>query len=174
VAVTTTGSVGFVGLVVPHLVRLAIGNDQRVLLPAATLAGGALLVVADTLARTVDRPAAVAGRRAHRPDRRAGVSSTCSRASRRGARMSTLDFRATSPPAIGERTRVVSCLDLKLDAGERLAILGRNGAGKTTLLHTLAGLRAPLAGDVRLCGENCRRWRHARIAPVARRAAATA
>jgi len=56
VAVTTTGSVGFIGLVVPHLVRLAIGNDQRVLLPAATLAGGALLVVADTLARTVIAP----------------------------------------------------------------------------------------------------------------------
>jgi iron complex transport system permease protein len=55
-AVTTTGSVGFVGLVVPHLVRLAVGNDQRILLPAATLAGGALLVVADTLARTVIAP----------------------------------------------------------------------------------------------------------------------
>jgi iron complex transport system permease protein len=56
VAVTTTGSVGFVGLVVPHLVRLAIGNDQRVLLPAAALAGGALLTLADTLARTVAAP----------------------------------------------------------------------------------------------------------------------
>jgi iron complex transport system permease protein len=56
VAVTTTGSVGFVGLVVPHLVRLAIGNDQRVLLPAAALAGGSLLVAADTLARTVVAP----------------------------------------------------------------------------------------------------------------------
>ena len=56
VAVTTAGSVGFVGLVVPHLVRLAIGNDQRVLLPAAALAGGSLLVIADTLARTVVAP----------------------------------------------------------------------------------------------------------------------
>lgn len=56
VAVTTTGSIGFVGLIVPHLVRLAIGNDQRVLLPAAALAGGSLLVVADTLARTVIAP----------------------------------------------------------------------------------------------------------------------
>lgn len=55
-AVTTTGSVGFVGLIVPHLVRLAIGNDQRVLLPAASLAGGALLTLADTLARTVVAP----------------------------------------------------------------------------------------------------------------------
>ena len=44
VAVTTAGSVGFVGLVVPHALRLVIGNDQRVLLPAAALAGGTLLV----------------------------------------------------------------------------------------------------------------------------------
>ena len=56
VAVTTIGSVGFVGLIVPHLVRLAIGNDQRLLLPAATLAGGVLLTVADTAARTVVAP----------------------------------------------------------------------------------------------------------------------
>ena len=55
-AVTTTGSVGFVGLIVPHLVRLAIGNDQRVLLPAAALAGGALLTLAGTLARTIVAP----------------------------------------------------------------------------------------------------------------------
>lgn len=56
-AVTTAGSVGFVGLVVPHALRLVIGNDQRVLLPAAALAGGALLVLADTLARSVIAPA---------------------------------------------------------------------------------------------------------------------
>ena len=55
-AVTVAGSVGFVGLVVPHAVRLVIGNDQRVLLPAAVLAGGTLLVLADTLARTLVAP----------------------------------------------------------------------------------------------------------------------
>ncbi len=55
-AVTTAGSVGFVGLVVPHALRLVLGNDQRVLLPASVLAGGALLVLADTLARTVVAP----------------------------------------------------------------------------------------------------------------------
>lgn len=43
-------------------------------------------------------------------------------------------------------------LDLALAAGERLAILGRNGAGKSTLLSVLAGLRAPLAGEVRIDG----------------------
>jgi iron complex transport system permease protein len=55
-AVTTAGAIGFVGLIVPHAVRLVMGNDQRVLLPAATLAGGALLTFADTLARRVVAP----------------------------------------------------------------------------------------------------------------------
>ena len=55
-AVTLVGSVGFVGLVVPHLVRLALGNDQRVLIPAAALAVGTLLTLADTAARTVMAP----------------------------------------------------------------------------------------------------------------------
>lgn len=57
VAVTQAGSVGFVGLVVPHAVRLVIGNDQRWLMPAAALAGGALLTLADTAARTLFAPA---------------------------------------------------------------------------------------------------------------------
>jgi len=55
-SVTTAGSIGFIGLVVPHLVRLATGNDQRLLLPASGLAGGALLMLADTLARSLIAP----------------------------------------------------------------------------------------------------------------------
>src|SRR5687768_441140 len=55
-AVTTAGSIGFVGLIVPHAMRLALGNDQRLLLPACALAGGTLLVVADTAARTIVAP----------------------------------------------------------------------------------------------------------------------
>ncbi|MBE0625957.1 MAG: iron ABC transporter permease [Burkholderiales bacterium] len=55
-AVTTAGAVGFVGLVVPHALRLALGNDQRVLLPASALAGGTLLLLADTAARTLLAP----------------------------------------------------------------------------------------------------------------------
>ena len=55
-AVTLAGNVGFVGLVVPHLLRLAGARDQRVLLPATVLGGGALVVCADLLARTVWAP----------------------------------------------------------------------------------------------------------------------
>ena len=54
--VTQAGAVGFVGFVAPHLVRLLIGNDQRQLLPAAALAGGTLVVLADTFARSAFAP----------------------------------------------------------------------------------------------------------------------
>jgi iron complex transport system permease protein len=55
-AVSTAGSIGFVGLIVPHACRYAFGPDHRLLLPAATLAGGTFLVLADTLARTLLAP----------------------------------------------------------------------------------------------------------------------
>lgn len=55
--VALTGIIGFVGLIVPHVVRLCIGADNRALLPASMLLGAALLLVADLLARTVALPA---------------------------------------------------------------------------------------------------------------------
>ncbi len=55
-AITLAGSIGFVGLVIPHLVRLILGTDHRYLLPASALTGGSLLIIADTLARTIISP----------------------------------------------------------------------------------------------------------------------
>lgn len=55
-AVSSAGSIGFVGLIVPHACRFAWGPDHRLLLPASTLAGGSFLVLADTLARSVLAP----------------------------------------------------------------------------------------------------------------------
>ena len=55
--VAVSGVIGFVGLVTPHLVRLAIGPDHRYLLPASALLGGCLLLLADMAARTVVLPA---------------------------------------------------------------------------------------------------------------------
>jgi iron complex transport system permease protein len=54
--VTLAGLVGFVGLLVPHAVRLVIGPSHRTLLPTAALGGAAFLVLADLLARTVIAP----------------------------------------------------------------------------------------------------------------------
>lgn len=56
-AVAVSGIIGFVGLVVPHLIRLLFGADHRTLLPASALLGAILLVIADTVARTIVMPA---------------------------------------------------------------------------------------------------------------------
>ncbi len=56
-AVALTGVIGFVGLVVPHLIRLTIGPDHRLLLPASILLGGGLMLIADLGARMVVLPA---------------------------------------------------------------------------------------------------------------------
>jgi iron complex transport system permease protein len=55
-AVSVSGMIGFVGLIVPHTMRILIGPDHRLLFPAAVLGGGIFLVVADTFARTVLSP----------------------------------------------------------------------------------------------------------------------
>ncbi|TQS73584.1 iron ABC transporter permease [Rhodobacteraceae bacterium] len=56
-AVAVSGGIGFVGIVVPHILRLLIGPDHRALLPAAALLGAALLIGADTAARLIVAPA---------------------------------------------------------------------------------------------------------------------
>lgn len=56
VSVAMAGSIAFVGLVVPHMVRLAVGPDHRLLLPLSALGGASLLLLADTLARVVMAP----------------------------------------------------------------------------------------------------------------------
>lgn len=55
-AVAASGSVGYVGLVVPHLVRLSLGSDNRISIPAAALGGALFVIVADTAARTIIAP----------------------------------------------------------------------------------------------------------------------
>jgi iron complex transport system permease protein len=59
VAVAASGIIGFVGLVVPHLLRILIGPDHRYLLPGSALLGGGLLCFADLVCRTVIAPAEI-------------------------------------------------------------------------------------------------------------------
>lgn len=57
--VSFSGMIGFIGMIVPHAVRLVLGADHRLLLPASALVGGMFLMVADTAARTLFVPSEV-------------------------------------------------------------------------------------------------------------------
>jgi len=55
-AVSVSGIIGFVGLITPHILRLIVGPDHRILYPTSAIAGGIVLLMSDTLARTVLMP----------------------------------------------------------------------------------------------------------------------
>ena len=55
-AVSSSGAIGYVGLLIPHIVRLIFGSDYRLLIPASALCGAIAIVLADTLARTIVPP----------------------------------------------------------------------------------------------------------------------
>lgn len=56
IAVSISGIIGFIGLIVPHMMRILVGPDHRILIPSSALAGASLLVLCDTVARTILRP----------------------------------------------------------------------------------------------------------------------
>jgi len=55
-AVSVGGPIGFIGIIIPHLVRLLVGSDHRIVLPASALFGAAFLIACDLVARTVMAP----------------------------------------------------------------------------------------------------------------------
>ena len=70
-AVAVSGLIGFLGIIVPHFVRLVAGRSYRIVLPLSLLVGGGFLAFADVLARTVALAGGAADRRGHRLLRRA-------------------------------------------------------------------------------------------------------
>lgn len=174
-AVSTGGAIGYVGLVVPHLIRLAAGTDNRLVLPASALAGALLVLIADTTARTAIAPRELPtgaitaligapvmvylllGRARLR--RRNLVGETHGEASQ----VPLLSIFPNAPTAdllqlenINFRYdhEVLTQINLDVRAGEILALLGPNGAGKSTLLNVAAGKLQPQSGAVRLQGKN--------------------
>ncbi|MBI0583696.1 MAG: iron chelate uptake ABC transporter family permease subunit [Methanomassiliicoccus sp.] len=57
IAVSVSGTIGFVGLIIPHIIRIVVGPDHRILLPASIISGALFLIWTDTLARTIIAPA---------------------------------------------------------------------------------------------------------------------
>ncbi len=174
-AVSTGGAIGYVGLVVPHLIRLAAGTDNRLVLPASALAGALLVLIADTAARTVIAPRELpTGAITALLGAPVMVYLLVGRARlRRGATRTRghgeiVDIRPASAfPILPDAQllqlenvsfqydhEVLAQINLDVCSGEIVALLGPNGAGKSTLLNVAAGKLKPQTGIVRLQDKN--------------------
>lgn len=175
-AVSTSGAIGYVGLVVPHLVRLASGTDNRLVIPASALAGALLVLLADTTARTAIAPrelptgaiTALIGApvlvylllgKWKLGNRETGTEGN--------GDLGVKDFALINSSVVAGQTllhlrdvnfgyshQILSQINLEIKAGEVVALLGQNGAGKSTLLNIAAGKLQPNSGSILLQEKN--------------------
>lgn len=170
-AVSTGGAIGYVGLVVPHLIRLAAGTDNRLVLPASALAGALLVLLADTTARTVIAPrelptgaiTALIGAPVMvylllgRAKFRRGDTATERYDERTAAAFPTApvtQLLQLEKVSFHYDHDVLTDITLNIQAGEIVALLGPNGAGKSTLLNLAAGRLQPQTGAIQLLEQN--------------------
>ena len=155
-AVSISGLIGFVGLIIPHLTRILIGPDHRVLLPTSAIVGATFLMLCDALSRVVmgsgEAPVGVI-------TAFAGLHFSC---------IFCVEKRKVTPYKV---TRVVvltidgvDCsygsveilkdINFKVNSGEFLGILGPNGSGKSTLLKSISRVLKPKKGAIIIDDKN--------------------
>lgn len=175
-AVAAGGAIGYVGLVVPHLVRLAVGADNRLVIPASALAGSLLVMLADTVARTVLSPrelptgaiTALVGAPVfiYLLVRSRIGSSTVKERALPGEPMAYMAGSANREDDLFvdqvsslllldvhfafHHRKVLSGVTMEIRSGEIVALLGPNGVGKSTLLGVAHGALAASSGEVLL------------------------
>ena len=162
------GGIGFIGLVVPHLLRLLIGPDHRYLLPASALLGAVLLLMADMVARTVAAPASLP----------IGIVMSAIGATFFPLSLAALEkgydavnhaFELKDASVrVGTKT-LLHPADLTIKAGELVVIVGPNGAGKSTLMKLLTGDYTPACGQVLYDSETLSSWSDGRNGSKTRR-----
>src|SRR5260370_620712 len=168
-AVSVSGSIGYVGLIVPHLMRLIFGSDHRTLLPTAAIGGATAVVFADTLHhrrsqrtcrwrrdRRCGRPAL------HLPppqEARMSAASSHARHLAEAGRLTNevrlsveqVSYAHSANPAQAPLF-TLEATSFQASPGEIVAILGPNASGKSTRLKLISGALAPLSGRILLDG----------------------
>lgn len=179
-AVSMGGTIGFVGLMTPHIMRLLSGPSARGLIPAAAIGGAAILTAADAAGRSLfppsEIPAGVIMALVGAPFfmwllwKRSGTGGGVFH-TRTAARDQVKDVKSAGPE-YGQKNvngeillevrklgfsygggPLITDLSFEIAAGDFLCVLGANGSGKSTLLRLLTGFLRADSGEVRLGGE---------------------
>lgn len=153
-AVSFSGLLGFVGLIVPHILRHFIGARHRILVPLSALFGASFVLLCDTLSRTLFSPYEIpVGSYCRCSAARSSFSSSC--AKRRKTRMNqnlSTALKFADLCVTLNHAEILRGVSGELRRGEVTGILGPNGCGKTTLLRALCRLIKADSGSITLCG----------------------
>ena len=147
--VAFAGPIGFVGLVVPHALRMTLGPDNRVLVPAALLGGGDLPPPRRHAGAERGGARGAVGGRDHLVLRRAVLHLPAPLARGAGRAVTALlelrDVSFAYPPRDGRPGFAIRDLSLSVEPGEIFGVIGPNASGKTTLLRLLSKVRRAVA-----------------------------
>ncbi len=149
-----TGSIGFVGLVVPHIGRILVGSDLKRLIPASALLGALLLVGSDMIARVIGSsglPVGVITALIGSPLFLYFLIKQRRSAWNRGERM-VLELKGLGY-SYGDR-RVLHDISFSIDGPQLVCILGPNGVGKSTLIHCINRILDKTEGEVLIDGRD--------------------
>ena len=163
--VAISGPIGFVGLVCPHLARLIVGRDVRILLPASMASGAILLAVADAISRTLasanhlqtSLPVGVLTGLMGRTVFPAAFMAETTGASRAWDGRAMTILQASEVRVRFADATIIDGASLSLEAGEIISLIGPNGCGKSTLIRALLGL-IESSGSVRWEGQERACW----------------
>ena len=163
IAVSLSGLIGFVGLVVPHAVRLVAGPDHRQLIPLSAIIGAAFLVIADAVARPILLPVGVITALTGGTVFSDFTDSLYENHSL-GTRVSFIQIQDVT---FGyEDQPVLKDLSLAVEKHSFWAIVGPNGSGKSTFLNLLSGQLKPRRGTIHIDDEPVSSFSTRRLAGV--------
>ena len=142
-SVAFTGMIGFVGIIIPHIVRLLVKNSNRKVIPLAMLLGGLFLLISDTIARIIIEPTGNSNwsyycffRSTFLP-----IFSFQKEESMKILTINNLNFN------YGNK-EVLKDINLQFQEKKVIGIMGMNGCGKSTLLKNIINFLHPVTGEI--------------------------
>ncbi len=153
-----TGTIGFVGLVAPHIMRIFMGSDNRYLIPASAAAGAFILAAADCIAIEITPTGLPVGVITSIIGGPVFVYILIKQHKRTWNRADTMELNIDNLSFGYDEKPVLKNISIKIDGPQFVSVLGPNGVGKSTLIHCINRILEPTSGNVYIDGKDVKEY----------------